>query len=190
MPKWSDKPPTAGDGITFRIVRTPAAKPLTAISTAPQVTGCCTHFVQNRTVPCEGEDYCDWCKQGHSWRWHGYLSAILTQTYEHILFEFTATASDVFRNYLRLHGSLRGCRFTAHRPSGRHNGRVVIACTPADEQRIRLPDPPDIARILCHIWNVQYQGVDQVRIPNRLGHQIGVPPSDGDGRNRPKTTRT
>jgi hypothetical protein len=182
MPRWTDTPPPEPEGLAMRIIRTPPTHTLHAIVTSPDVSGCPTHYAANRTIPCEGSDSCKWCEQGLSWRWHGYLAAILCGTLEHFLFEFTATAADTFRNYFTLHASMRACQFAARRPSGRPNGRVVIACKRLDEQRIRLPAPPNVRRILCHIWNVPYTNTDERHLPTRLGAQIGVMPGNGDGR--------
>lgn len=184
MPQWIDDPRADDARFAFRILRTPPDKPVNAIITCVDLIGCNTHYAANRTIPCEGKDRCQACQDGLSFRWHGYVSAILTGTLEHVLFECTATAADTFRNYYMLHQTMRGCFFTARRPSGRHNGRVVIACKPVDEQRTRLPDPPDVRAILCHVWNVQYNKVHtdlRVRFPFK---QADVQPSDDDGRNR------
>lgn len=185
MPQWQSTPPDDAAGYTLRIVRTPANKPLSAIVTSTDVVGCCTHYAGNRTVPCEGPEACELCRDGFSWRWHGYLGCVLTATLEHVLFEFTAHASDTFANYERLHNSMRGCHFLASRPSGRHNGRVVIQAKPHDQSRLRLPDPPDVKAILCHIWNVPNKDVPTHRDPTRAGQQIGAMPHAGNSRQRP-----
>jgi len=157
MPKWENTPPKDTAGLALRIIRTPASKPITAIVTSTDIVGCRTHFAAHRTIPCEAPDRCELCDQGHSWRWHGYVAAILTASLEHVIFEFTAAASDTFYHYQRLHNDIRGCWFQAQRPSGRPNGRVIIKAKPQDQTRLRLPDPPDLQRILCHIWGVPYQ---------------------------------
>ena len=185
MPIWTPEPPKDRGPYSFRIVRTPPAKPLTAVITSTDLLGCCTHFLKNRTVPCEGPDQCPACREGYSWRWHGYVACVLTQGLEHVLFECSATSSDTFRNYLQLYTNLRGCWFKAYRPSQRHNGRVVIECKYTDPAKHRLPEPPDVKRILCHIWNVK---ADAAEITGRVRppfQQVGVQPHDGDGRNRP-----
>lgn len=136
----------------------------------------------NRTVPCEGPANCKWHKEGFSWRWHGYLGCVVAATMEPAIFEFTAPCSDTFSNYALQYGNLRGCYFVASRPSGRPNGRVTIACRPADLQRVRLPEPFDVRRVLCHIWNVQYQAES---LPAGRGPALKsyVPASgNGDGR--------
>jgi hypothetical protein len=156
MPDFTREPPPLPDGFIYRIIRTPAKGAIQAIVTSPEVVGCNTHFVNSRTVPCEGLGTCPMCDDGHSRRWHGYLAAILTNCLEHILFEFTAHASDTFKNYYLAHTTLRACAFKAYRPSQRPNGRVVIHTSPADEARFPLPEPPDLRKILCHIWNCQY----------------------------------
>lgn len=186
MPLWESTPPSAADGHPLRIIRTPSSKPISAVVTTPDSVGCRTHFLNNRTVPCEGPDKCESCHDGHSWRWHGYVAALNTATLEHFIFEFTAAASETFKNYYNLKGDLRGCWFTAHRPSGRHNGRIVISAKPSDPQRTHLPEPPDIRRILCHIWGVQYTKTREgarLRYPSK---EITVDPSNGDRRERPR----
>lgn len=188
MPRWSNAPPKGSDQPSFRIIRTPADKSLTAIITSPDIVGCATHFVQNRTVPCEQDDQkgivCQHCAAGHSWRWHGYLSAILTTSHEHVLFEFTGPPSDTFRNYLLHAGSLRGCLFTARRPSGRPNGRVVIACKSIDQTTLRLPAPPNIRNILSRVWNIQSDNVTPCPSSRPPIKNSNVAPSKADGRYR------
>lgn len=156
MPVFTNEPPTLPDGFVFRIVRTPADRTFTAVITSLEACGSNTHFANNRTIPCEGADTCPLCADGFSRRWHGYVACLVPATLEHCLFEFTAHASDSFKNYAALHGTLRACAFRAFRPSKRHNGRVIIHTTPGDEAKIRLPEPPNLQRLLCHIWNVQY----------------------------------
>lgn len=183
MPRWTTEPPKQTHGFSLRILRTPAAKPLVGIVTSCDVVGTNTHYVNHRTLPCEGDEHCKFCEDGHSWRWHGYLAAILLDSLEHVIFEFTATASETFSTYQKLHITMRGCLFKASRPSGRTNGRVVIQCKPADEQRHRLPDPPNLINILCHIWNVPNTFASEHDLPDRLGKQLSINP--GNGRRTP-----
>lgn len=182
MPIWTRDPPDDASPYVFRIVRTPAASPIVGIITCDEAVGCSTHFVHHRTVPCEGPRTCPHCNEGHSWRWHGYVSAMLTPSLEHVLFEFTATASDAFKNYRLLHQRLRACRFRAYRPSKRNNGRVVIQTSPGDPNLVRLPDPPDIRRLLCHIWNVQYELDQPTRMARPPFQSVALPETDDDGR--------
>lgn len=184
MPRWLDHPPDAAKDVPYRIVRTPADKPLEAIITTPELLGCCTHFVHNRTVPCEGPDTCSHCAQGHAWRWHGYVAAILRVTLEHVLFEITAPSADTLRNYILLHGNLRGCRIKAFRPSNRPNGRVVLQTVPVDLSSTRLPDAPNVKRLLCHLWNVQYSDTDDSRLTRPPFRGLGVGHTKTNGRYR------
>jgi len=156
MPHFTTQPPELPDGFVFRIVRTPADRPFVAIVTCVDPVGCNTHFANHRTTPCDGYAACNLCMDGHSKRWHGYVSCLVPTTLEHVLFEFTAHACDPFTNYHNLHAGLRACAFKAFRPSKRNNGRVIIHTSPADERKLALPEPPNIQRLLCHIWNVQY----------------------------------
>lgn len=185
MPHWTEGPPDLTEGMATRIVRTPPSGSLTAIVTSDKIRGCSTHFAHNRTVPCEKPEPCPWCQDGHSWRWHAYLSAVLCGSYEHVIFETTATASDTFKVYYAQHQTMRGCKFHAHRPSGRPNGRIVIACRRLDETRFRLPQELEIARILCHIWNVKYDADAFMGRVRRLADNIGTTQTPGDGRYKP-----
>lgn len=187
MPNFTSTPPAVPAGYALRIVRTPAQKPITGIVTSTDLVGCATHYTGNRTVPCEGQDHCKACQDGLSWRWHGYLGCILTDTLEHVLFEFTATASDTFQNYYKVQATMRGCHFRASRPSGKHNGRVVIACKPYDQSRARLPDPPDVEGILCHIWGVPRNDARTHNDPERTARTIGLAPGSDPGNNRLRT---
>ena len=182
MPQFSHEPPPLPDGYIFRIVRTPPTATFQAVITCTDPLGCNTHFANNRTVPCEGLGNCNLCADGHSRRWHGYVSCVDTATLEHVLFEFTAHASDTFKNYRDLHNTMRACIFKAFRPSKRPNGRVIIHTTPGDETRIRLPEPPDIARLLCHIWNVRYTPDQPPRMTRPPFKQVHVPDDNGNRR--------
>jgi len=182
MPQWSDHPTSNGQLYAFRIVRTPATGSVDALCTSPGLHGCPTHFVSNRTIPCEGSDACKLCAAGHSWRWHGYVSCVLVKTNEHVLFECTAQAADTFATYLCHNPSLIGCHFLARRPSGRQNGRVIIQARTHDLSTARLPDPPNVRRILCHIWGVQYTESTETPSERRPFHAVRVHPSTADAR--------
>jgi len=165
MPQFSNQPPTDPNRHGFRLIRTPAAGPLRGIVISNDLVGCPTHFVGNRTIPCERPN-CDPCSSGIGWRWHGYLLILVQPTQEQCIFEFTAAASDNFKSYRKRYDSLRGCLFLAQRVNNRHNGRVLIQCKPADLNRIELPRDRDLPTLLCHIWNIS---------PNQTVHQ---PPMD------------
>ncbi len=153
MPSFDNGPAESGSHAGLRLVRTPESHSLIAIVTSDDLVGCPTHFFRNRTTPCEGEG-CEICQAGHSWRWHGYLSCIEQAHHEHVLFEFTAQASEPFRAYRKKYGSLRGCLFNAARGGRKYNSRVGIQVRPADLADRELPAEIDLIVVLCHIWNV------------------------------------
>jgi len=187
MTDWSSAPPKDQSNLALRIVRTPPIAALSAIITCPGLTGCSTHFVNNRTQPCDGKGECEWCAAGHSWRWHGYVSCVLTNTMEHVLFEMTAIASETFTNYYRLHETLIGCWFQARRPSGRHNGRVVIACKAIDPRKTVIPPMVNVQRILSHIWGIPYDGLAQTGRTRPLVDNVQPVPGKGNGRHQSRT---
>jgi len=172
MPSFSFEVPDKDSGPRLHLRRTPANGSLTAIVTCHRMIGCPTHWYGHRTIPCEPPD-CPACKEGHSWRWHGYLTALNVNTNEHFLFEMTAQAADPFTKYFENHHTLRGCLFVAERLAHHHNGRVLIRYKTADLAQVKLPDPPDLIACICHIWNVpipeasldgQLKQVDRIRL--------------------------
>lgn len=184
MPNWTDTPPADNNVYAFRILRTPAEKPITATITSDNLVGTFTHFAHHRTVPCEGQDECEWCKAGHSRRWHGYIGAVLHQGLEHALIELTQSAAETLHNYRQAYGTLRGCAFTAYRPSKRINGRVVVQCKRGSTPDSTLPAELDLRSILCHIWNVATTKTTATTRVVPGADQLRVNKSKSDGRYR------
>lgn len=178
MPRFSTEPPPEARRPGIRLLRTPAGRAIVAVITSDDVVGTPTHFYKHRTIPCEGND-CEPCRAGYSWRWHGYVSCVDETTHEHVLFEFTAKASDYFKAYKKQHGSLRGCLFHAARAGQRYNAAVIIRCRPADLAGRDLPEGLNIPPLLCHIWNVPVTATELTeRHPDRLGKQLRLHPDD------------
>lgn len=184
MPQWTDAPPAEDEKYAHRILRTPATSPITGIITTPDLIGTMTHFVNHRTIPCQGAPHCDFCDTGHSRRWHGYVGLLIYTTQEHVIFEITAKACDPLKNYALVHQTLRACALRAYRPSKRTNGRVILETKPVDELRVRIPPPFNVRQVLCHIWNVQDTDatIGTGRAPCIKG--IGLFDSGQDGRQR------
>lgn len=158
MPLFSNAPPDDPRGHALDLKRCPVFKPLVAIVTCHNLIGCPTHFYGGRTVPCEEKD-CEPCKEGSPWRWHSYLSCYSPAEKVHFLFENTARATEPFVLFRKAHGTLRGCCFRAHRANGRANGRVYIETKPSDLEKITLPEPPDLEKVLSIIWNIPLQAI-------------------------------
>jgi len=160
MPIWNNAPPAATTGPALRIVRTPTSGQVSGAVTCTEIVGCATHFYQHRTIPCEPPN-CPACADGIGWRWHGWVTAVLASTTEHVLFEFTATASDYFARYRDTYGTLRGCIFVASRVNNRPNARVIIRTKAHDPTKIHLPEAPEIQAALAHIWGLPPEQTNQ-----------------------------
>lgn len=157
MTFFQNEPPPEDTAVPFRLIRVPAEKAIKGIVTSTDIIGARTHFAKNRTTPCPGADTCALCQDGYTWRWHAYVALLVNPGYEHAVLELTAAGSQSLRNYNELNSGVRGCDIIAHRPTKRHNGRVLVACRRIDLRGVHLPDPPNIEKILCHIWNVRYE---------------------------------
>ncbi len=190
MPLWSTEVPKPGRGPSFPLKRTPQGKGIIAIVTSEDLIGCDTHWWGGHTVPCEGTE-CEAHKAGIPFRWHGYLSAVDVKSHLHFIFEMTAQAADVFKDYRSAHETLRGCVFEAKRLKSAHNSRVCIRCKPADLREQHLPNPPDLAACMAIIWNVPNQ--DAVvegtlkDVPRVRLRQKAIPDPIISGNNHPPT---
>ena len=187
MPHFQTTLPTEADDFPFHLIRTPATGYLTGVITSLQMTSCRTHFANNRTQPCLAPDPCERCDEGFAWRWHVYLTLFMPKTYQHHLFETTPRAAKPLENFVLYHDSLRGASIRSSRPSGNPNGRIRIEAKHSPNTNIRLPDPPNVEKILCHIWNVQ-QGTPptQTHAPSRIPNDQTLPFADpGNGRRPP-----
>jgi hypothetical protein len=182
MPIFSDRPPSDLGRSGMRIVRTPADRPLVAYITSNELIGCPTHFVNHRTIPCEGEDVCEHCHEGIGWRWHAYLAIVLVDTHEHVILELTKAACDPFRVYADWHGDLRGAKIKAWRVNKRINGRILTKIKPPEQNDPKLPDPPLVSKILCHMWGVPFNAVHRTADTHAGAVRLTVDASKGDGR--------
>jgi len=153
MPLWQNQPPADKGRSGYRLLRTPTAHALTAYVLSDNLVGCNTHYVGNRTIPCETPN-CDSCNNSVPWRWHGYLAILIQATQEVAIFECTARAAETFAAYFQRYSTTRGALFKAQRLNGRANGRVLIQAKPADLAKVNLPKCPPVEKLLCHIWNI------------------------------------
>lgn len=159
MPTWTREPPADARGHGLPLIRTPAARSLTALITSDYLIGTDTHFWGGHTVPCERPE-CDACEHGVDYRWHGYLSAYNPVDQLHFIFEMTDQAAKVFNEYLKEHGTLRSCQFEAYRWKHRKNGRVIIKCERSAHAPHALPKAPDLEKVMAIIWRIP---VDQLK---------------------------
>jgi hypothetical protein len=153
MPVFNDRPPRRDAPKPLDLLRTPMHGGFKAICLSDNVLGCSTHFWGGRTVPCEDPN-CPACDAGSPTRWHGYIAAWNPTTNYKFIFEFTDTAADVFLQYRSANGTLRGCKFDAHRSKPVPNGRVLINTSAIDQTKFPLPDEPNLTAILLNIWKL------------------------------------
>jgi hypothetical protein len=189
MPQWTNRPPADASSNSYRIRRTPSGSPITAIVTCDDVVGCNTHFFKGRTVPCEQPD-CEACNEGLAWRFHAYVSALDTASNECFLFECTAQVAETFFSYRQQYATLRGCLFRARRATRHPNGRVLLEVKPVDLTQRKIPDEPNIKKMLCQLWNVPYNEVIEAdhHRPCRRLHKNRTQPDEleGNGHLTPK----
>lgn len=153
MPNFDSTPPTDLGRSGYRLIRTPAAHAIVGHIISDNLVGCRTHFVGQRTIPCESPN-CDSCDTGIAWRWHGYVLLVVDTTQEVVIFECTARSSQAIAAYFQRYATTRGAHLKAVRSPPKPNGRVLIQCKPADLEKVTLPKAPPVEKLLCHIWNL------------------------------------
>jgi hypothetical protein len=92
------------------------------------------------------------------------------KTREHFIFECTGNAGGGFEEHFVAHGTLRGCLFQAIRPKMTKNGKVVLTTKCADLTKITLPNPPDLIRALCVIWQVPAGPIEGLKKEGKAVH--------------------
>jgi hypothetical protein len=155
VPNFSTEIPKEEKAYGFDLRRTPADKAIEAICIQEDLIGCFTHFYHGRTSPCEGSE-CPACADSQPARWHGYLGAFDPRNHEQFIFEFTLKPAEALRQYRDTYGTLRGCIFNAHRPKRTKNARIILRCKPIDLTKITIPEPIDMVRALCTIWQLPW----------------------------------
>lgn len=171
MPNWRNTLPPEGKHQGFQLRRTPQNGPLAAIITCEQLLVADTHYWHGRTTPCErkandrgetlDDSTCPACREKIGYRTHVYVSAYDPKRSEHFLFECTTCAAKPLAEYLEAVGTLRGCILRATRPKGTPNGKVAIETATANQQRVPLPEPPDVIMALAVIWRLPLAAVCQ-----------------------------
>ncbi len=179
MPQFTTDAPDDPRGYALPLLRCPSGRAIVGIVTSDDLIGCPTHFWHGRTVPHEEED-CPPCKDGLPWRWHSWLSAFSPQKHECFLFESTARITKLFTAYRDSHAGLRGCKFRAQRRTAAANARVYLELAPANLQDLHLPDPPDLLRCLCMIWNVPFPSVDLDGLTRDVPRVVTKPNGNGE----------
>lgn len=153
MPAFTNVPPADPRGTALHLIRTPTHQQLRAVITSEDLLGCFTHFWRGRTLPCDVED-CEACRQGLPFRWHAWVSCWTSKPSRHLLFEMTAQAAETLVQYREANNGLRGCEFTAWRPSRKPNGRVCMTTRKSPANDDQLPPGADLVKALSIIWNV------------------------------------
>jgi len=197
VPTFTNSLPKVSKHHGYDLRRTPLGKPLTAIVTCESLLCCDTHYWHGRTLPCEritneegktiDDSTCLACQQKQPYRTHVYVSVFDGKTHEHFLFECTAFAAKPLEEYFQTVGTLRGCGFSASRPKGTPNGKVVIATATANISRCPLPAAPDIALALCVIWRIpriglsfqlEHSGTTEIKANSRILDQMRNQPDN------------
>lgn len=188
MPQFSNDLPSQTSSVPFDLKRTPPTGTLTGVITSESLTSVRTHFANNRTVPCEAPEHCLLCQDGHAWRSHVYVAVIDFKTYEHFLLETTAKAASTLVIYRDYHKTLRGCAIRCSRRGDQPNGRIRIETRRTDPAKTVLPEPPNVQRLLCHIWNIPYAEEKNLDLRQLFKIDPEHQNPEGNGRNKNQET--
>jgi len=88
------------------------------------------------------------------------MSAWISSTGLHFIFECTAQAAESFTDYRDANGSLRGCMFEARRMNQKANGRILVRTKPMDLKSNFIPQPPNLIKCLAILWNLPPDDLD------------------------------
>jgi len=153
MPTVTTSVPPEANRYALPLLRTPKAGALFAIITSPDLIGLDTHFWKGHTMPCEAPN-CEACEHGMPTAWHGYIAVFNPASNHQALLEFTPAGGLQLEAYRDTAGTLRGANLKAERAGKRANGRLQFTLSPSDPQRVHIPDPPDLIKVLAAIWRL------------------------------------
>jgi len=169
MIRISQYPTTESPAPHLRLIRTPHTNPLHLYPTSTTWIGVYTHWYLGKTHPCLLPDPCPACEENVPTRWKGYLAAIISQTQEHILWEFPESLIPTLRPYLDEHRTLRHSLIIARRIKPYPTARIIATIRPAPPDIPSLPPEPDILRTLHTIWNLPYTPGQPIPLDTVLG---------------------
>lgn len=152
MPNWSNTPPTEDLTSWHRLIRAPERGGLTAVILSDDLVGCPVHYARGRTRACE-RPACEWCADGLTPRWTGYLSILGIQSGRIDILEVTAAAAAPLIRARSTRGSLRGLRVDVSRRNNRHNGRIILTVSVHTDDYDSLPPPCDVIAFLTKLWS-------------------------------------
>lgn len=113
------------------------------------------HWWNGRSFPHLKEN-CPACAAKRSKVWKGYLGCLDPKTRKIFILELTPNCTEALSAYKITYGSLRGAQIKLDRSATKINGRVTATATPAQLGGLELPLPPDLRKILDHMWQVDH----------------------------------
>lgn len=159
MPNGFHKEPPKGLGrSTIDIVRVAPGKGLSFVAVSDEHEGVVTHWIGGKSVRCSEEE-CICQTSPIEGRWRGYIAGVRHGASKLYLFEFTTSCAPDFKDFLRIHHTLRGTTVSLKRTSSKRNAKMRCAFSDAQVREADLPDPPDLVDLLARIY--------QTRIPEK-----------------------
>ncbi len=135
-------------------------KGLTSTILSQRVLGVYTHWVGQRSLPCNSRDG-EHCLVDHRtagrYRWQGWVAVLPIAG--HAPGFVSLTEAVVKANpYLRTAKTLRGATLHLWRSGENKESKMLCRVAAGGEPRADLPIPPSTVEFLCRLWNIQYMG--------------------------------
>jgi hypothetical protein len=115
-----------------------------------------THWIETHTVPCVGEERCEFCRAKIPIRIKGYIGVIMPLVYKEAIFEITTDALRKNKAFASGKVNYRGSLITLERMGSYRNSPVRMEIVD------RLPGPTlppefDLAAALIQIFNGEFK---------------------------------
>ena len=152
--------PHAHRGTLPDTIKVHPGKGLTAIVLSQRVLGVFTHWVGQRSLPCNSRDG-EHCLVDHKtsgrYRWQGWV-AVLPISGQ--VPGFVSITENVAKKnpYLRTAKTLRGATIHLWRSGENKESQMLCKLSAESEPRSDLPIPPSTVEFLCRLWNIPYMG--------------------------------
>lgn len=166
--EWNDNPHTQTQPHSADLRRCPPGGLPPAIILMDWITGNELHWWNGRSFP-HLKTECPACAAKRAKVWKGYVACLDPKTRKIFILELTPNCTEPLSAYKLTFGSLRGATIKLDRPATKINGRVTATVTPTHLGGLELPQPPDVRKILQHMWQTDHRPADdQPQVPRPI----------------------
>lgn len=139
----------------YEIIRTPTKRRVTFLCLSETVLIMPTHWIRNRTTPCDQHHLAGGCQHESEMRWKCYVAVYAPPNGQTLILEMTDHGGESVIAAEKLYHCLRGRRITVWRSGTKDNSPVNALISPSIDPTVACPPCPDVKAFLLRMWYVR-----------------------------------